>query len=252
MKILLLGENGYLGSFLYENLFPDTLSTREIYDNGKNYNYIINCIGKPDLEYCENNVQETNYSNRDILLDIQKYYPKSKIINFSSYYVYDNEGLNNETSRITYSYNYTRQKLEGEKLINNGVSFRIGKLFGYSQIDKQNKLTEHIIKNTNLSLDNTQFNPTSLIQVLKVINFELKNNMLNGVYNLSNKGITTHYEYGVFINNILNSNKNIFQVDKISRIFNNYGKFSMDCSKIQKYINLNSWEDDLTKYLNTL
>ena len=116
----------------------------------KNYDYIINCIGKPDLEYCENNVQETNYSNRDILLDIQKYYPKSKIINFSSYYVYDNEGLNNETSRVTYSYNYTRQKLEGEKLINNGVSFRIGKLFGYSQIDKQNnfKTIKQVIEET--------------------------------------------------------------------------------------------------------
>jgi dTDP-4-dehydrorhamnose reductase len=252
MKILLLGEKGYLGSFLYENIHPDILSTREIYNNGIYYDYIINCIGTPNLEYCESNEQETNYSNRDILIDIQKFYPKSKIINFSSYYVYNGEGLNTETSPVTYAYNYTRQKLEGEKLINNGVSFRVGKLFGHSQIDKQNKLTEYIIKNQDISLDNIKFNPTSLSQVLKVINFELKNNVLNGIYNLSNEGVVTHYEYGVFIDEILNSKKNISQINKISRIFDNYGKFSMDCSKIQKYINLDSWKSNLIQYLNTL
>lgn len=249
-NILLLGEKGYLGSFLYDRLNTDILKSREIYNNKKQYQYIINCIGKPNLEYCEQNKEETDYSNRDIIVDIQKYYPNSKIINFSSYYVYNDKKLCDETSKVTYQYNYTRQKLEGEKLIKNGVSFRIGKLFGHNL--KQNKLTEHIINSNEVTLDEVQFNPTSVQQVLKVINLELKDNNLYGVYNLSNDGITTHYDYGVFINKILGTNKIINKVSKVNKIFNNYGYFTMSCEKLKQYILLTSWEDDLEKYIKTL
>ncbi len=252
MSVLLLGERGYLGSYIYENLNVDTLNTKEIYDNGKKYEYIINCIGKPNLEYCESNKQETDYSNRDIILDIQKYYPSSKIINFSSYYVYDNEGLSTETSPVSYLYNYTRQKLEAEALIQNGVSFRIGKLFGHHQLNKQDKLTEYIIKNDSILLDNMMFNPTSLDQVIDVIKYEIKNNIFFGIYNLANEGITTHYEYGMFINNTLKTNKNITKINKLNRVFHNYGRFTMDCSKIKNHITLNSWENDMIKYLKSL
>jgi len=252
MNILLLGEKGYLGSYIYKNLDVDILSTREIYNNGKEYNYIINCIGKPNLEYCESHKDETDYSNRDIILDIQKCYPSSKIINFSSYYVYDSDHLNDENSPVSYLYNYTRQKLEAEALIKNGVSFRIGKLFGHYDLDKQDKLTEYIIKNDQMSLDDVIFNPTSLNQILNVINYEIQNNAFFGVFNLANEGTTTHYEYGVFIDNALNSNKNITKINKLNRVFHNYGRFTMDCSKIKKHISLNSWKDDMTKYLKSL
>jgi len=248
MKVLLLGEKGYLGSYLYNNLKVDTLATRELYNNGKIYDYIINCIGKPNLEYCELHKIETDYSNRDIISDIKKYYPNSKIINFSSYYVYDDNQICTEESKVTYKYNYTRQKLEGEKLIDNGVSFRIGKLFGH-QSNSQQKLTDYILNNNNISLDNVYFNPTSLNQVLQVIEWELKNNKLNGIFNLSNDGITTHYEYGLFINNILNTNKNIIQIDKIKRQFDNYGKFLMSCNKLKQYLSLTPWKEDMIKYL---
>jgi dTDP-4-dehydrorhamnose reductase len=249
MKVLLLGEKGYLGSYLYEHLKVDILNTREIYDNGKHYDYVINCIGKPDLEYCELNREETDYSNRDILLDLRKYYPKSKIINFSSYYVYDDTSLCTEDSNVTYQSNYTRQKLEGEKLIENGVSFRVGKLFGHPSLGKQKKLTEHIITNDDLFLDNVLFNPTSLNQVLKVIEWELENSKLFGIFNLANRGVVSHYEYGVFITSLLKDTKKVTKVDKIVRQFNNYGNFTMSCSKLEKYINLADWKTDMVDYL---
>ena len=252
MSVLLLGEKGYLGSYIYENLDVDILNTRELYDNGKEYKYVINCTGKPNLEYCENNRYETDYSNRDVILDIQKYYPLSKIINFSSYYVYDSDTPNNEDSPVSYLYNYTRQKLESEVLIKNGVSFRIGKLFGHHHLDKQDKLTEHIIKNNYISLDDVMFNPTSLDQIINIINHEIKNNTFFGVYNLANEGVTTHYEYGVFISNTLNTSKIITKVDKLNRIFHNYGKFVMNCDKIKKHVPLNHWKDDMVKYLKLL
>jgi len=85
MKILLLGHKGYLGSFLAKNLKVDILDmpSRKLFSNGKRYDYVINCIGKPDLEYCETHIKETDYSNWLIIKDIKQFYPESKIINFS-------------------------------------------------------------------------------------------------------------------------------------------------------------------------
>jgi dTDP-4-dehydrorhamnose reductase len=253
MKILLLGEKGYLGSYILDNLDVDILEKRNIYNNGKKYDYIINCIGKPNLEYCELNKQETDYSNRDILKDIIKFYPKSKIINFSSYYVYNDEGMCNEQSKTIFQYNYTRQKLEGENIIfNNGISFRIGKLFGHMDLFKQDKLTEYIIKNNDITLDTIYFNPTSLKQVLDVIKYEIDNNIFFGIYNLSNDGYTNHYDYGLFINDKLNSNKNITKINKINRSFVNYGKFLMTCDKIKKLFQLRNWKEDMIYYLENI
>ena len=134
MKILILGHKGYLGKYLYENLQDtfqlDILNSREIYDTGILYDYIINCIGKPNLEYCEKNMEETLYSNGTIVSDIIKFYPNSKLINFSSYYVYDDFGLCNEESKTTTDYHYCEQNLLSEKLNPNGINFRVGKLFG--------------------------------------------------------------------------------------------------------------------------
>ena len=57
---LVLGHNGYLGSFLSHHLDCDVLNQRYIYYNGKRYKYIINCIGKASLEYCEDHREETD------------------------------------------------------------------------------------------------------------------------------------------------------------------------------------------------
>jgi len=250
MKVLLLGERGYLGSYLHNYLEVDTLGTRELYNNGKQYDYVINCIGKPILEYCEDHKEETDYSNRDVLLDIKSMYPSSKIINFSSYYVYDSPLLCNESSQVTMKYNYTRQKLEGESIVTNGVSFRVGKFFGHPEIQKQKKITEHILTHDELTLDDVVFNPISLEQTLKVIRWELTNNKLFGVYNLANEGATTHYRYGSFINGVLGSNKKITRIDKLQRQFTNYGYFNMSCEKIKQYITLTDWRIDMIEYLD--
>lgn len=251
MRILLLGHRGYLGNYLYNNIESDILENRNVYSNGKEYDYVINCIGKPDLEYCEDNLEITNYSNCLVINDIQKYYSNSKIINFSSYYVYDGYGFNNELSTTTTKYAYTRQKLFGEKLISNGVSFRVGKLFGNPYL-KQNKLTDYIIDNNEINLDDVLFNPTSLEQVLKVVKKELTEKNIYGIYNLSNFSYTSHYEYGVKINEILGTNKNIKKINKINRSFHNYGRFLMDTTKLNNIIPLTPWEDDLNKFLKSL
>jgi len=251
MKILLVGHKGYLGKYIHKHLDCDILDSRDIYDNGTSYDYVINCIGKPNLEYCEKNIEETYYSNCGVVADIVKYHPQSKILNFSSYYVYDEDGFCNEESKTTDQYQYCSQKLESESLFTNGTTFRIGKLFGDQDLS-QNKLTEYIIRNQTLTLDDVLFNPTSLKQVFNVVNYELTTNNLNGVYNLSNHGYISHYEYGIFISIILNIKKTIHRVERQSRPFHNYGKFLMDTSKLNSLVDLTPWQDDITDYLKSL
>ena len=261
MNLLILGHEGYLGSYLYENIKNkynvDTLKVdSDVYYNGKKYDYVINCAAISDLEYCEENKEESDYVNRDIINDIIKYYSESKIIHFSSYYVYDDEGFCNENSKTTRKYNYCRQKLESEEIVtkNNSVSFRLGKLFGHEYLNKneRDRLPEHIIKNDNLRLDDVKFNPTRLNQVLRVVEYELKNNNLFGIYNLSNNGYSTHYEFACYINEILGNKKHIEISSKTKRIFHNYDKCLMDCSKLDKIIKLVDWRKDMDEYLENL
>ena len=84
MKILILGHKGYLGSYLHQYIDSDVLIGRDVYDNGQQYDCIINCIGKVSLEYCESNPDQSYKSNVQVVKDIITNYPNTKIINFSS------------------------------------------------------------------------------------------------------------------------------------------------------------------------
>ena len=140
---LILGHDGYLGNYLANNLDGDILENKTIYNNGFDYKFIINCIGKPDVEFCEQNDQISKYSNADIILDIKKYYPSSKIVNFSSYYVYNDKGFCNEESITTECTLYAKHKLLSEQYNSDGINFRLGKLFGNKNITRNKR--EHFL-----------------------------------------------------------------------------------------------------------
>jgi dTDP-4-dehydrorhamnose reductase len=249
MKILLLGANGYLGSYLHGNLSVP----HDTYQKTLHYDYIINCIGRPDVDWCELNNDESYFSNYKIIENLT-ITSKAKIINFSSYYVYDDLGQCTELAKTTNAYNYMKHKLQAERIVTtyNGVSFRVGKLFGHHDISKQNKLTEYIIKNNALVLDEINFNPTSLKQVHKIVEHELKHNCFKGVYNLANAGIATHVDYGIFISNLLDNSKEISIIERSKRSFHNYGKFCMSTNKISNLVTLTPWQDDLTEYIRDI
>ena len=253
MNVLLLGNKGYLGSYLCNNLECDVAEVEDLPSLEQKYSYVINCIGKSSLEYCEDYPKNSLYSNALVLSDIIKSQPYAKIINFSSYYVYDSDGPCTEQHPTTNVYNYCRHNLLSEQITNclgeQGLSFRLGKLFGHPEIDRQNKLFEYIIKNDNVTLDTVMFNPTSLAQVCSVIKFELSTKLLSGVYNLSNKGTISHYEFGYIIKQILDDVKHIKKIDKLDRKFHNYGRFAMDTSYLESFVLLRSWQHDLYEYL---
>jgi len=218
------------------------------------YDYIINCIGKPDLEYCESNPNASYVSNYSVVADSIRRFPKSKVIHFSSYYVYDDVGECNESSNTTQKYKYCKHKLMSEKVVvdHGGIVFRIGKIFGHSAGKKQNKLTEHLLFSDEVVLDDVEFNPVSLGQILRTLEHEIMRGGLEGVYNLANDGKVSHYEYGRFIKKHYNQNLRIKKIPKHERAFHNYGRFLMSCNKIKKIVPLLKWEKDMIQYLEEM
>jgi dTDP-4-dehydrorhamnose reductase len=248
-SVLVLGHKGFLGSYLTKHLGADTVENAQ-----GTYDYVINCIGKPSVEFCQENFAVSLESNVNVVRKMISDYPKSKIIHFSSYYVYDALGFCSEVSPTTNAYNYMRHKLESEQLVvaAHGLVFRLGKLFGKSDGKKQGKFTDYVLEHQEMIVDNVQFNPTSLKQVLRVINFERSTGALSGIFNLSNRGVTTHFAYATHINYLTGNAKKIYDIAKAERIFNNYGRFAMDCSKLEQFVPLTDWQVDLAEFIKEI
>ena len=246
---LLLGHNGYLGDYLLHSIDADILDAKEIYNNGIKYNFVINCIGKPDIDFCEQNFEESLYSNSNIILDIKKFYPESKIINFSSYYVYNEKGFCSETSITTDCTNYAKHKLLSEKNNYDGINFRLGKLFGNKRKIK-NKLFDLILNSNELYLDEILFNPVSVKLVSKILKNTSFLNNHSGIYNLSNIGYVSHYDYGKYIANYLDLDISINKRKNFEKPFCNHGNFLMSVKKLSKYFDIEHWTYDMNQFLD--
>ena len=72
---------------------------------------------------------------------------------------------------------------------------------------------------------------------------------MEGIYNVSNSGYTSHYEYGLFIKQLLGHKPQITHIKKMKRDFKNYGKFLMSTQKIESKIKLTSWKEDLKTFI---
>jgi dTDP-4-dehydrorhamnose reductase len=253
VNVLLLGSKGYLGSYLSARFAFDTAPEWNV-----KYDWVINCIAKTSVEYCQEHPYESLYSNGLIIHDIHNQHPRAKILNFSSYYVYNDTDLCKETSKVTYDFNYARDKLMSEVLTAEygGLTLRLGKLFGHPGTYKQQRLTEHVILSDDITVDNVLFNPTSVNSVGNLIIFLMysqEGQNLTGVYNFSNGGTCTHAQWAMLINDIMGTNKCINVVDKIDKSFSSYGNFAMDISKIQAvYPSINNLDYDLLVYLERL
>jgi len=242
MSVKIIGERGYLGSYLLDKIKGQDFSQ----------DYVINCAGLVSVELSEKDPDKSYASNVETTRKIIKEYPDSKIIQFSSYYVYDDPGiLCDEMAKTTDKYVYMKHKLLSERyaLEAGGVCFRLGKLYGHPDLQKQNRLTECLIKSKgNMSLDSVTFNPTSLKTVYEVILYELTFHDLHGLYNLSDDGTTTHYEYGIYILDTLGINTRPLK-EKTEKMFHNFGNFAMDISKIKKKISIQHWTERMDQYL---
>jgi len=248
MNIFILGDGGYLGSYLKQEF-------KEYLGSGP-YDYVINCAGMVSVEKAEEDPEKSYASNVQTVLSLIKEYPKSRLIQFSSYYVYDKENTAcDEFENTTDRYFYMKHKLTSEKyaLTVGGVCFRLGKLYGHPEVSKQGRLTEYVINSTEeITLDNVEFNPTSLMTVKDVLEHEFKHRDLNGLFNLSDDGQATHYLYGQHILKALNKKNKIKHIDKLNKVFHNYGKFKMNIDKIKGFLPITTWETRTNDYLRSI
>ena len=250
-KFLLLGHNGYLGNFLHNELDCDILDSKDVYCNGKDYEFIVNCISKTSVPYCEENPDLSLYSNAEVVLDIKKFYPKSFLINFSSYYVYDDINLCTENSKTNNKLVYCKHKLLSENYNDKGVNFRVGKLFGNKNAF-QYRLTEKVLDSDEIWLDQVNMNPTSVYCISEIIKKIDVIKDFPSTYNLANHGITSHFDYGSFIVNHLKRNTIIHKLNSYEKPFSSHGNFLMSLDKISKFYDIKSWQEDMIYYLDNL
>lgn len=168
-SVKILGPCGYLGSFLHEELPQDP--NIELWDGEGSPDFLINCVGLADFDTCEKEPLRSLESNAVHLMKRCEEINPRKIINFSSYYVYDDAGLcKSSHSNLTAVNVYMRHKLLSEEytLLQGGVNIRLGKLFG-GPLHGQSKFVEHCIRESHIKADGVLCPFTHLDTVLWMI-----------------------------------------------------------------------------------
>ena len=256
MNILVVGQNGYLGSYLTENLPCQGVSVRSPEDlrNIPQPDLVINCAGVSSLEACEAAPELSRRANLELVQWLCGAFRGATLVHFSSYYVYDAPGACAESAPTTDRYAYTAHKLASERCVldNGGSVFRLGKLFGHPDVSRQLKLTEALIAGHVTQVDRSAFNPTSLPAVLHTIQAVITRDIAPGLYNLSNSGFTTHATYATEVYSALHRPFTLTICEQITRSFHNYGRFLMSTNNLARSVHLNPWQVDLHRYIELL
>ena len=206
-KIIITGSSGKLGNHLVNSLSNDF----KIFNFGRkkrkfdltkkkkfeNYilqikpDFIINCAAITDIETCEFKKKHTEKVNVGIvknLIDTKNRFNLSfKLIQISTDQMYDSSNVikNHENQKSVINNNYTRQKLEAEKIALEEKSIILRtNFFGFSKIQNNKTFTDWLyfeaLKNSKLTLfKDVKFNPLSLITLCKIIKKIIKRNKKN-------------------------------------------------------------------------
>jgi len=267
MNILLLGSSGFLGRNIYEtikqarklHLFHNGIKKRkfnlEKITNLKKIifkskpNLIINALGFTNIDLCEKN-KKSYLVNVEIIKNIflikKKFKLKFNFIQFSTDQIYDskNKRFNTENSTTVINNEYSKQKLEAEKicLSNKALIFRTN-FFGKTQTTNSS-FTDWVFRKFRQKkkfhlFNDIFFNPLRTDTISKIILKIILNNKTNihGLYNLSSKGFISKSNFAIefakktkiYRKNytIINSNK-ILNVKRSKNMIMNNNKFIKD------------------------
>jgi len=127
-------------------------------------------------------------------------------------------------------------------------------LFGkYGKNNFIEKFKNNIKNNNEIKVVNDQIgNITSTLTVIKAIKEYINNNIPNGIYNIQNNDeYVSRYDIACFIKNYLNINCIIKPCKTTDFILPAKRQLNskLNTKKIRKYININSWKDELINYL---
>tara|TARA_A100001015_G_scaffold321070_1_gene449952 strand:+ start:4124 stop:4990 length:867 start_codon:yes stop_codon:yes gene_type:complete len=273
LKILLLGSTGQLGSDILRELSKSNLfniyapisseldlSKKNFIDEifNKKFDYIINCVAIHDLNFSENNKDQSYLINADVPKKLAEYCEQKNcnLIHFSTDYVFDGKKKNNleytEQDLVNPLNIYGSSKVMGEKKIksifDNYYILRISTLFGSNPPrGKKYNFVDAIINKFNnkeiIKVVSDQISkPTSTLYIAKVVKEIIEKKFENGIYHLTNNQSLSFYDYSIKILKHFSSN---FSVEKISYDDLNLKvqrpKFSsLDSSKIYSRIDLNN------------
>jgi dTDP-4-dehydrorhamnose reductase len=244
IKILITGSQGQLGNeikdisskFNYLNFFFTDIDTLDICNKNavsdfisiNKINFIVNCAAYTNVDAAETDIETANKINAEgpkILAEISSNL-KIPIIHISTDYVYDNGTQNipfKETDKTNPVSIYAKSKLDGEKNIAlnpNHIIIRTSWLYSvYGKNFVKSILNLSKEKETlNIVFDQTG-TPTyakDLAEViLKIIrNYNLNpQNLFPGIYNYSNEGVCSWYDFAHEINEISKNNCKIFPIE---------------------------------------
>jgi dTDP-4-dehydrorhamnose reductase len=267
MNILLIGSSGLLGRKIYEtisqvrkfHLFHNGIKKRkynlEEFNNLKKIifkskpNLIINALGFTNIDLCEKD-KKSYLVNVEIIKNIflikKKFKLKFNFIQFSTDQIYDskNKRFNAENSTTVINNEYSKQKLEAEKicLSNKALIFRTN-FFGKTQ-SMNSSFTDWVFRKFRQKkkfhlFNDIFFNPLRTDTISKIIlKIILKNKTnIHGLYNLGSKGFVSKSNFAIefakktkiYRKNytIINSNK-ILNVKRSKNMIMNNNKFIKD------------------------
>lgn len=203
-KIIITGSSGKLGNHLVNSLSNDfkifhfgrkkrkfDLTKKKKFENyilQIKPDFIINCAAITDIETCEFKKKYTEKVNVGIvknLIDTKNRFNLSfKLIQISTDQMYDSSNVikNHENQKSVINNNYTRQKLQAERisLKNNSIILRTN-FFGFSNSGNNQTFTDWLYteasRNSYIKLFNdVKFNPLSLITLSEIIKKIIKKN----------------------------------------------------------------------------
>ena len=277
MKVVVTGKNGQLASelellksnsenwnfFDKNNLDISNINSLSNYFSINKTDVIINCAAYTKVDnaenFCDKAFQVNHVGVKNLIYVCQKF--NIKLIHISTDYVFDGN------SKVPYNENdkrnpinvYGQSKLLGEnEILNSNVkSIIIRTSWLYSNYG--NNFVKKILHKNKISVVTDEIgNPTYAhdlaLLLLIILNYSNYNWIVGDIFNFSNVGVCSRYEFSSEIFKICNKK---IKVEKITtndlKLGVNRPKFSvLNCYKVTKTfgVDLNNWKESLKKMLN--
>ena len=282
MKILVTGASGQLGQEFQNNVSKskdDFYFTDETELDITNKNHVLNYVSNNQIKLIINCAAYTNVSeseiNKDQAIKVNSNAIKNlveiceekklKMIHFSTDYVYNSNNINpiNEDSNINPINYYGFSKREGEKIIEKSSSDLVIIRTSWLYSMYGNNFVKTMIKkgenNDKVYVINDQFGcPTYSKDLVDCTLNIIASNKLNKykVYNFSNEGYTSWYDFTKKIFELKKINCSIIGVDSENhKSIAKRPKYSVtDKSRIKDTFNIDirNWEDALEEFITNI
>ncbi|MEM0134101.1 MAG: SDR family oxidoreductase [Thermoplasmatales archaeon] len=273
MRILVIGGNGFVGSYLMKyfscdgtsknggnGLYPlDVINKEQIREilSKLSPEIVINASGLTNVDYCETHLEEAFLINGTCVKDIADMTESlgSVFFHFSSDYVFDgNDGNYIETAPTNPLNTYGRSKLLAESLLKDSkcVILRISTPYGRNFSGNKKTFFDFITSNLSSGIpirivDDQYSTPTYIGEIPKAITSLYENNQ-SGIFNLGSINCMSRFDFSVEVANVFSLPSGLIKRVSSSEVGFKARRPSNTCmnsSKISKFITIKKVHDNL-------